>query len=806
MSFTSQNIKTLCYHCGEECASDAIHSSDKVFCCQGCKTVYTILNNSDMCAYYDLNQHPGTTQFQEVRKGKFDFLDNPDIASRFIQFQNETETHVTFYLPQIHCSSCLWLLENIQQIDSDIISSRVHFTQKEISLIYKKTVSLKKVAELLTQLGYEPSISLENSVKDVHQSFDRRRWFKIGVTGFCFANIMMFSVPEYLAGRMGGIESDISFYFKIFSIILSLPVIFYGASEFFISAYKGLRQKFLNIDAPVALAVSVAFLRSIYEITSGAGSGYLDSMSGIVFFMLIGRWLQDRTYNTINFDRDYKSFFPIAIHKEVNGVFIPTDVNTIVAQDLIQIHHDEILPVDSMLSKGEAVIDYSFVTGESTPVKIQKGEIIYAGGKQLGGLIELMAIKPISQSYLTRLWNKDVFNEKKRDVSNWVDQVGRYFTYAVLLIALASFGYWYLQADSYKMWNSFTTVLIVACPCALLLAENFAYGNMLRILHLNQFHARNKKTIDRIRNIQKIVFDKTGTLTYYNGMQVNYEGEPLSRETKIVIASIAKQSAHPIAYQVSKLLEVNDFVEIEHFKEQQSVGIEAWIHEVYYKIGIASFFNLENQESKGTELFIQIENRVVGKFIASNKYRSGISDIVQQLKSKFTLALLSGDNDSETQNIQKLLGQNDEILFNQSPEKKLEFIENAQKALGQKVMMIGDGLNDAGALKQSDVGITICENNNLFTPSCDAVMEAKSIEILPNIINFCISGKNTILIAFIFSTIYNIIGLYIAVQGILSPLIAAILMPCSSITIVLLTYTLSNRYAKKYKLKTKILR
>ncbi|HMN33331.1 MAG TPA: heavy metal translocating P-type ATPase metal-binding domain-containing protein [Chitinophagaceae bacterium] len=803
MSNPKEHIRQLCYHCGDECGKSKIQLEDKVFCCQGCQTVYGILNSTGLCEYYHLNQHPGITQLQEVRKGKFDFLDNPEIANRFIQFQNNKETHVTFYLPQIHCSSCLWLLENIHKIEPDIISSRVHFTQKEITLIFKRSTSLKNIAELLTKIGYEPSIQLENSTSEVHKPFDRNRWLKIGVTGFCFGNIMMLSIPDYTAGGLGIVEKDVAVFFKGLSILLSLPVLFFGASEFFISAYKGLKQKFLNIDAPVALAILIAFSRSLYEILSGIGSGYLDSMSGIVFFMLIGRWLQDRTYNTINFDRDYKSFFPIAIHKKVEGLFVPIEVSAIVPQDVIQIHHDEILPVDAILSKGDAIIDYSFVTGESTPVKIQKGEIIYAGGKQKSGLIELVAIKPISQSYLTRLWNKSVFSEKEIEKENWVDMIAKYFTYIVLVLGVIAFAYWYLQGDSYKMWNALTTVLIVACPCALLLAENFTYANMLRILNLNQFYAKNKKSIDKIRKIKHIVFDKTGTLTQHNEQKIIYEGMPLSEEIHLTIASMALQSVHPIAYQIQKYLNVNNPFHIEHFKEFHGQGMEAWVNDKHFKIGIASYFGIENAQAKGTELLIYIDQKKIGSFLLQNQYRFGIEQIIKNLKTKFQIALLSGDNSAEQYNIQEMMGHDAEILFNQTPENKLKYIEDIQNKNHQKVMMIGDGLNDAGALKQSDVGITVCETNNLFTPSCDAVIEAKSLNKLPSILNYCFDGKKIILIAFIISAIYNVVGLIIALQGTLSPLIAAILMPCSSITIVFLTYVLSNRFAKKYSLKIK---
>jgi Cu+-exporting ATPase len=242
------------------------------------------------------------------------------------------------------------------------------------------------------------------------------------VAGFAFSNIMMMSIPEYLL-RGATLEADIDFVLKFIIIVLSVPVFFYSASEFFITAWKGLKNKYLNIDAPIALALIITYGRSLYEVLSGTGSGYFDSMSGIVFFMLLGRWLQDRTYQSVSFDRDFKSFFPIAVNVVKDREIVPTTVNQLKPDDIMQIHTHEIIPADAILSKGKAEIDYSFVNGESMPSVVHPGEIIYAGGKQLGGLIELLVIKEVSQSYLTNLWNKDVFKRKKESASSVIDAI-----------------------------------------------------------------------------------------------------------------------------------------------------------------------------------------------------------------------------------------------------------------------------------------------------------------------------------------------------------------------------------------------
>ncbi|HZV45230.1 MAG TPA: heavy metal translocating P-type ATPase metal-binding domain-containing protein, partial [Saprospiraceae bacterium] len=368
-----------CDHCGEFCQDAEIYLGDKMFCCEGCRSVYRILSTPELCSYYSINAHPGRPQREPFRSDKFEYLDHLDIAAKVIQFTNGLQTHVTFFLPQIHCSSCLWLLEHLSRLDSGILSSSVSFENKEVFITFRPNItSLRKIVEMLTRIGYEPHLSPGELSMNRQVEPRRKHWYKIGLAGFCFSNIMMLSLPEYLAGPEG-IEPDISQFINLLKIVLSIPVITYAASGFFIQAWKGLREHYLNIDAPIALALLITFARSMYEIGSGTGAGYLDSMSGIVFFMLIGRWLQDLTYRAISFDRDFKSFFPIAVQVVRNHQVDQVPIENLKVNDIIRIHHGELIPVDAMLSKGDAQIDYSFVTGESIPVSVDKGTLVYAG-------------------------------------------------------------------------------------------------------------------------------------------------------------------------------------------------------------------------------------------------------------------------------------------------------------------------------------------------------------------------------------------------------------------------------------------
>lgn len=802
MAKINNNVQqtTTCFHCGEDCSNKKIAIEEKIFCCSGCKMVYEILNQSELCTYYDLNQNPGIAQKINVRADKFEFLDDASIAQKLISFTDGKQTQITFYLPQMHCSSCLYLLENIHKINPGIKSSRVNFTQKEAFIIFENgETTLRKVVETLTAIGYEPHISLQDVSTKQAKKGSKNRLYKLGISGFCFANIMMLSFPEYFS--IGGfMEEEIGQAYKYFIVLLSLPVIFYSATEFFITAWKGLQNKFLNIDLPIALAIAITFGRSLYELISGTGSGYLDSMSGIVFFMLLGRLVQDRTYRSISFDRDFKSFFPIAVNVLQNGRFAPVAVEQIKLNDVIQIHSNELIPVDAILSKGEAEIDYSFVSGESIPVAKEIGEIVYAGGKQLGANIELVVVKEVSQSYLTNLWNKDVFKSEKQSVSV-IHKLSKYFTAIVFAIGGIAGLYWFLQGETMLMWNALTTILIVACPCALLLSSTFTNGNILRILSKNKFYLRHPDVIEDLSKIDHIVFDKTGTLTQNKKVKVLYEGLLISDEDKILIASLLQQSSHPLSRIVLEHLSITQQTEVASFKNIVGKGIEGWINEKHIKIGSADFVQnavlTSDSEQQGSSVLVKIDEHVLGVFRIKNNYRFGLGEVIQQLKSRYKLSVLSGDNDAEMPFLQSVMGSDSELLFNQHPEEKLAYIQHLQETAHRQVMMIGDGLNDSGALKQSNVGIALSEGTNNFSPASDGIIDANQFARLDKFIAFAKSGQQIIMASFILSILYNIIGLYFAVQGTLSPLIAAILMPTSSLSIILITYGLSEVAGKK---------
>jgi Cu+-exporting ATPase len=791
--------EVLCYHCGTPCLTTAIAKDDKVFCCDGCRLVYEIIDENGLCDYYKIQDHPGLTQVKNINNDKYAWLDNEEIAAQLYQFTDGDQTMVTLYLPGIHCSSCLWLLEHMKRLHEGITDSRVNFSAKEITIRFsRKKISLRRIASLLSTIGYEPYISMDNATGKKAKTYNKQKIFRLGVAGFCFGNIMMMSFPEYLS-ETTGIDEQYTGLFRYLNLGLALPVFFYSATEFFSTAWKGLQQKTLNIDLPVALAIVITFVRSIWEILSGTGAGYLDSMSGIVFFMLVGRVVQERTYKSLSFTRDYKSYFPIAVNVVTPDGVVARKLQDLQKDDVVQLGNDEIVPADGILIDGTAQIDYSFVTGESAPVLVKKQELVYAGGRQTGHQIQVRIVKPVAGSYLTSLWNHYAFSRNKaeeNDRESFVHVLSKYFTIILFTLAAGTAAYWYYH-DPSKIIVSVSAMLIVACPCALLLTATFTNGNVLRLMANNGLFLRDAAVIEQLGEIDHVVFDKTGTLTQGGNDAVVCTGHQLSEEEKDLLYATVSASRHPNSRALTAWLGVRPKPALHNWQETAGAGIAAMAGNTRILVGSAAFAEAgDTAPGSGTTVFVRIGNQL-SVFQLKPLFREAVPDVLAQLAGKFKLSLLSGDNDRQKPVLQQLFGTGSNMLFGQKPEDKLRYVQGLQ-ATGSRVAMIGDGLNDAGALQQSNVGITVAGDINNFTPSCDAILDAGQLQQLPQVLRLARAARKVIHLSFAISIVYNIIGLWFAMRGVLTPVAAAILMPCSTLSIVIITTGVSSLLAWRY--------
>ena len=784
-----------CFHCGLTIVKEEeIIFDSKYFCCAGCKTVYEIFSLNDLTCYYDFEKSPGATP-QDI-KGKYDFLDNESIVSKLLEFQEDTTAIVSLSIPHIHCSSCIWILENLQRIEEGISTSQVNFPEKKVRITYNPDkVSLQTIVYLLSAIGYEPYISLEN-YETGKNNVDRSLTYKLGVAFFCFGNIMLLSFPEYFEVKEYWLDQYRGF-FRWLIFALSLPSFFYSASGYYVSAYKSIRSKMLNIDIPIALGIIVMFVRSTVDIVFDYGSGFFDSLTGLVFFMLLGKMFQMKTYSFLSFERDFKSYFPIAVTKinsDTSEESVP--VYDIQKGDRLLIRNQELIPVDGILISEKAEIDYSFVTGEAIPITKKLGDKVFAGGKQIGKVIEMEVLHSVSQSYLTQLWSNEVFQKKvEQKHKNITDRISRYFTPILLLIAFAGFGYWIFKEVN-TAFNVFTAVLIVACPCALALTAPFTMGNVLRILGNKKFYLKNALVIEQLAKVDTIVFDKTGTITTNKKSNITYQGKTLSEVDLGMVKNVLRASNHPLSRMLYDFLPDTQKIKITDFQEITGKGIQASLDGIPILIGSAHFVAISEQDdSKQTTVHLNIGGVYFGKYIFNNQYREGLALLFNDLSKLYQIKVLSGDNEGERDTLENLLPKGTELIFNQKPEQKLAFIKSLQEK-GNNVMMVGDGLNDAGALAQSNVGISISENVNVFSPACDAILDASVFQQLDYFLKLSKKAMTTIKMSFTLSLLYNVVGLSFAITGNLLPLVAAIIMPLSTVTIVSFVTVMSNFYAR----------
>lgn len=793
MPVTTTEQELLCFHCGQACEAETWWHEEKPFCCNGCKTVFEILNASNLCEYYSLDKTPGIP-ISKTYEQDFAYLDEGAIRKKLLSFDSQEFAKVIFSIPSIHCVSCIWLLENLKRLDAGVLRSEVNFPRKTVTIDFNpQKIKLSRAVALLSSIGYVPNIDLGEK-RDSKKASDKSLVYKLAIAGFCFGNVMLFSFPEYLG--LDHSDHELIGIFSGLNLILSWPVFFYSGIGYLQSGFKSFKQKQINIDVPIAIGLIALFLRSHYDILSGTGPGYLDSFTGLVFFLLIGRWFQSKTYESLSFERDFKSYFPLAVNKLTDGEWMPTVIYELQKGDIIKIRHLEIVPADSILKNKDALIDYSFVTGEAKPVTVHSDALVYAGGRIIGEPVELTVAEKTSQSHLTSLWNNEVF--RKREETHYqkiIDTAARKFTWIVIALAAMTAGYWY-WANPSEMWLVLTSVLLVACPCALALAAPFTYGSMLRTFGRHHLYLKNADVIERMAKIDTIVFDKTGTVTFNQQPDIKFIGK-LNQEEIRLVKSLTACSTHPLSNLITKWASSQEGVNrqdtlkvsndsrsrVEQFKEWPGKGIEGFMDGRSVCIGSASFTGaIPKLSSSASHVFVSIDDEVLGYFSIGLSLRENLKAMLGRIGGK-SVALLSGDNENDKNKMKWLFGCHTKLFFNQSPHDKLAFIRELQ-VQGKKVMMIGDGLNDAGALKQSDVGIAVTDDTGVFTPASDGILQGGKLQSLDKFLSLAKSSSTILKSAFAISFLYNAIALSFAVTGHLTPLVAAVLMPISSISVV----------------------
>jgi len=776
-----EKVAVECRHCGSPCASTLIQKDSLPFCCAGCVTVYTLLQENGLGDYYNMADSPGARQApSEI--GRWAFLDDQALTKRLLRFRQEDRALVTLRLPQIHCISCVWLVENLGRLSPGILSSRVNFAKGEADILFDpRSIGLRQIAETLERIGYAPDFRLSDGVApDQKRSESRLPLIRLVVAGFCFANAMLFSFPAYFG--LDGNET-LARLFGGLNLLLTLPVFLFSAHDWWRAAWQFVKNRSMSLDFPVFFALVALFSQTWWEVLSGRGEGYADSLCGLVFLMLSGRWFQRLAARRLAFDNDYRSFFPLWSTVEKDGLSKTVPCDRLKGGDSVLLRQGELLPVDGIVVEGEGSLDYSFVTGESRPVPVRSGDRVFAGARSAGAMIKVRAESDIDASYLAGLWKDAVFRES-RDFSTL--ELGRKagwgFSFGVFLVAGSAALYWAFAAGAAMAITVFNCVLVVACPCALALGSSLSLGFAARRAAKDGLFLKDAAALERLAKIDCVALDKTGTLTDAANSSCRWEGEVLNLAQQAAVAAAVRHSLHPVARAIAATLSAElKLPRVLEFHETPGGGLRAVTAAATIELGSAEFCRANSV----TGTWLRIDGHLLGRFASAPAWRPGLPQLAQGL-AKQRVEVLSGDSEQDADELRRLIPAA-LLKFRQQPQDKLAAVGELRRR-GSHVLFVGDGLNDAGALRAADVGLAVAGAESTFCPACDGVLLGSAVPRLDRHLNFARLAVRLVWVVLGLSLFYNCAGVCLAASGQLTPLKAAILMPISSGSMFLLSF------------------
>lgn len=795
-------ISENCDHCGELIISPhqfILNGNIKRFCCSGCETVYQILNNNGLTDYYELKKS-SPVKSSPIHKSdeSYEYLDHQEFLDKYATC-NSNERKLDFFLEGVHCVACLWLIENLPKVSRGVINAKLNMQKSIVSITINNEGSFSNAAKQLALFGYKPHPVLNKAdVEEFQKKEDRKMLIKIAVAFASAGNIMLLAFSIY-----SGASSWFTSQFNLYSLILFLPILLYSASPFYSSAYNALKNKQLNIDIPIVVALFLGTISGLVSIFTNYQHIYFDSLSTLVFLLLSARFLlkksQQRSLDAV----DIASFFTSkTAHKwnEENKLFEDIHSQFLKQYDLIKVKQGEMIPVDGIVIDGHSSVNNSLLTGESIPSKIAKNDYVYSGTINIDQDITVQVLNINEQTRLGKIltsvengWNQ------KSDIVTMTEMVAKNFVFIIFTIALITLVSVYLITGNIE--DSFTrafTLIIITCPCALGLTTPLALSLTLGKLAKMGIIVKSEKIIEKLYNAKNIFIDKTGTLT--NGKFTvsnlnNYNGEIWDNLS--LIYNLEKKSKHPIALALQEYVE-SEFLKnglqinvykLDDYLEIPGIGVSALIENINYSI--KSSKNEKNNSQ--TCIALYKTDKPILEIYLEDQLREDSYEAINQL-NKFGISpkILSGDALGPVKHIAtKLNLLKSNYYYRVSPEDKSKIVESSNKAI-----MLGDGANDAIALSKAYVGIAVKGSAEISLRAADIYLSQNGIK---NVISVIAASRETIKIIkrnIIFSILYNIIGSYLAISGQITPLIAAILMPLSSITVLISTLVATKNFRK----------
>ena len=779
-ALTTKQQLARCTHCDEPAVAGITSSLDpsKVFCCAGCKTVYEVLNDIGLDEYYNIKERAGSIRRRapvQLSDQKYLFLDHDSFHEEYAYKKNKTLS-MDFYLEGIHCLACLWLIEKLPELIEFVINAKLDMEKSVVSvtIVEQEEAKFSLVARELNQLGYKPHPLKKNqSTIELKQREERSYLLKTGIAAAGASNVMIYAVSNYA----GATESYASI-FNILSIAFAVPVLSYSALPFYKNAVRSLRNRAASIDLPISIALIAGAFYGLWNVFNGVHENYFDSLTTLVFLLLLSRYFLKKIQEKALSSRDFSYFY---LGDSVRRINSPQDKqvqeihpNFVNNEDYLLIAPGDFIPADSFVIEGESYINNSLFSGESRPTKLGVGDYVFAGTQNISNEILIQVKKTQNETRVGQILKsvEDGWTTKAQIVL-YVDKIAKIFMFTIFALVIIIF---VKETYSVSLSNGFEaalTLLIVTCPCALALATPLAFTRSLEIAASGGAIIKNDSVLQKLSEVQSIFFDKTGTLTV--GQLALKRIDIFSKSSlplKDVLFSITRSSTHPKSRAIAHYFESRSAKVLArtNYLEIPGKGVSAEIEGSTYYIDRDRIY--ENKKMIAT---ISFEDQI----------RPDTYDSIRSLKENgYRISLLSGDHAQICKETALQAGIPREHIYSEvSPESKNAIVHNQQNS-----MMVGDGANDAIALSQAHVGVAVLGALDISLKAADIYMSEPGIARIRDLLTL---GKETMYVIkrnLVFSLIYNLATIVGVFAGLITPLIGAIIMPISSLTVLASTY------------------
>ena len=795
-SHVSNNVETPCTHCGLPALDDG-RIEGPIFCCGACATAYAMINAHGLGAYHRFPERRGAAVRPSGRA--FSDFDHEAFTARYVHTDDDGRSHVELALEGVHCASCVWLIERVPLLVRGVVRAELDVRQARASVSWDPIATrLSEIAQTLDALGYTPHPYRGGERAAMRKRDDRAMLVRIGVAGAIATNVMLAALALY-AGEFNAMDRGSLQLFRWLSLALTIPALVWPGRVFFTGAWAALRAGTVHMDVPIALALGAAATRGAINTVTGSGPVYFDGVCALVFLLLVGRFLQARGQRAATDATEQLFALTPATARVIqpDGATLDVPADAVAIGTLISVHAGETIPVDGEVVLGESRLNRAILTGESEDVRVQAGDTVYAGTLNRSAELRVSVTASGDDSRIARILAQvDESARRRAPVVLLADRLASRVVAVVLVLAVVTFALW-LRRDPAAAWDHTIALLIVTCPCALALATPLAMSAAVGRAARMGIYVKGGDTLESLSRPGTLVLDKTGTLTVGETQLVSWTGED---SLKPIVLALEAASTHPIAAGFRRAwcdVHAQESVNVMHTLGDGITGVVTGRQVV---VGSPRFIATQlphavwpTLPSDGnTPVIIAIDGRVVARAGFGDAIRPDALASLTTLRARgWKTMLLSGDAQAVSARVGAALGfAPDEIIGESSPEEKAARVRSLVLATGGGrtppcVAMVGDGVNDAAAIAAATVGIGVHGGAEASLATADVAMTRDGLGALVALTDGATRAMHVIRCNIIWAVCYNALGVVLAMTGHITPLVAAIMMPVSSLTVVL---------------------